>query len=130
MPTDMEHTQNLSNRGALLCELVVNRSVPALDALTHTQEFFVVTPASSVQVALPSACIDGLFQLALTMCQSPGKNQKCKITYGKERDEFSKSLVARFDSQSVGLRPHERSDDTLLANLEDGLCGIFESPGI
>lgn len=66
--TDMEHTQNLSNRGALLCELVINRSVPALDALTHTQEFFVVTPASSVQVVLPSACIDGLFQLALAMC--------------------------------------------------------------
>lgn len=69
MLTDMEHTQNLSNRGTLLCELVIDRNVPALDALTHTQEFFVVSPASGIQVALPSACIDGLFQLALTVCQ-------------------------------------------------------------
>ena len=51
-----------------------------------------------------------------------------KLTYGKERDEVSKSLVARFNSQSIILGPQERSDDTLLANLEDGLRGIFESP--
>jgi hypothetical protein len=99
-----------------------------LDALTHAQEFLVVTPASSIQVALPSACIDRLFQLVLTVCEWGKKVNK--FTYGKERYEFSKSFVARFDSQRVGLRPQEGSDDTLLANLEDGLRSIFESPEI
>jgi hypothetical protein len=55
---NMEHTQNFGNCGALLGELVINRYVPTLDALTHAQEFLVITPASSIQVALPSACID------------------------------------------------------------------------
>lgn len=62
---NMEHTQNLGNCGALLCELVIDRNVPVLDALTHAQEFLVVTLASNIQVALPSACIDRLFQLVL-----------------------------------------------------------------
>ncbi len=32
---NIEHTQHLGNCGALLCELVIGRHVPALDALTH-----------------------------------------------------------------------------------------------
>lgn len=63
----MEHTQNLGNCGALLCELVIDRNVPVLDALTHAQEFLMITLASSIQVALPTACINRLFQLVLIM---------------------------------------------------------------
>ena len=32
---NMEHMQNLGNCGALLCEFVINRYIPVLDALTH-----------------------------------------------------------------------------------------------
>jgi hypothetical protein len=75
----MEHTQNLSNRSTLLCKLVIDRDVPTLDALTHTQEFFVVSPASGIQVALPSSRIDGLFQLAFAVCQSPNARGRIKV---------------------------------------------------
>ena len=49
----VEHTQNRSHRSALLCELVIDRSVFVLDALSHAQGL-VVTRAGSIQVALPS----------------------------------------------------------------------------
>jgi hypothetical protein len=57
----VEYMEDLGNRCALLCELVMDRHVLALNTSAHAQEFFVIAHMRNVQVRLPSAYIDRLF---------------------------------------------------------------------
>lgn len=59
----MDDPEDLSNRSALLREFAMDRRVPALDTSAHAQEIPVVTHARDLQIRLPSAHIDDLFEL-------------------------------------------------------------------
>ena len=105
--TYVNNPEDFSNRGALLGELAIDRCVTALDALAHAQKLTVVAYAGDLQVHLPSAHIDYFLQLIIgTSSQHTNSTQKHRRgegTYVKERDQFGQSLVARFDSQRIGL---------------------------
>ena len=62
--THMNDREDFGDRGALSSELAIDRRVLALDALGQAHEFSVVAHARGLQVGLPSAHIDDLFQLA------------------------------------------------------------------
>jgi hypothetical protein len=59
----MNDREDLGDRGALSSELAIDRGVLALDALPQAQEFSVIAHAGDLQVGLPSAHVDYLFQL-------------------------------------------------------------------
>jgi len=59
----MNNREDLGDRGTLSSELAIDRGVLALDALAQAQEFSVVAHTRDLQVGLPSADVDNLFQL-------------------------------------------------------------------
>jgi hypothetical protein len=63
VPTYVNNSEDLGDRGALLCELAIDRHVLALDTLAQSQQFSVVTQSRGLQVRLPFAHIDQPFQL-------------------------------------------------------------------
>lgn len=71
----MDDPEDFGNRCALLGELAVDRCVAALDAPTHAQKLTVVAHAGGLQVGLPPAHVDYLFQLVARAVVSGGSIQ-------------------------------------------------------
>jgi hypothetical protein len=71
----VDDPEDFGNRCALLGELAVDRGVAALDALTHAQKLAVVPHAGGLQVGLPPAHVDDLFQLVAHGVVSSGSIQ-------------------------------------------------------
>ena len=60
----MNDREDLGDRGALSNELAIDRRVLVLDTLGQAHKLSVIAHARGLQVGLPSAHIDDLFQLA------------------------------------------------------------------
>jgi hypothetical protein len=74
----MDDPKDLSNRSALLRELAMDRRVPALDTSAHAQELPVVTRARDLQIRLPYAHVDDLFELHGARKQKKKRKKKKK----------------------------------------------------
>ena len=61
----VNNSEDLGNRSALLRKLMMDHRVPTLDTPTQAHEFSMIAHAGNLQITLPSAYINQLFQLQL-----------------------------------------------------------------